>query len=278
MNWRELYEQALTSLADRQAARWLVEEVSGDRWPLALGCGAPDRAASTFHALLARRLAGEPVQYVLGHWAFRQLDLLVDGRVLIPRPETEVVVEVALRELDQLGAVKPVVVDLGTGSGAIALSVAFERANAAVWAGDASADALEVASANLVGLGAQCAGRVHLVHGSWWDALPTSLKGSVDLAVSNPPYISSPELPRLPAEVAQWEPLEALIAGPTGLEAYEAVVPSAREWLSPHAVLVCEIAPQQAAQVEALARASGFKEVSVVQDMSGRDRALVARR
>ena len=109
--------------------------------------------------MLRRRIAGEPIQYVLGHWAFRGLDLMVDGRVLIPRPETETVVEVALRELDRLGGRdRPTtVVDLGTGSGAIALAVATERVRTRVWATDSSDEALQVARANLAGIGRSAA-------------------------------------------------------------------------------------------------------------------------
>ena len=128
-------------------------------------------AGNFFLSMVQRREAGEPVQYVLGHWAFRQLDLMVDRRVLIPRPETEIVVEVALQELARLEVEAPVIVDLGTGSGAIALSIASERSRVVAWATDISRDALAVASANLAGLGAQTVGRVQLVQGNWWEAL-----------------------------------------------------------------------------------------------------------
>ena len=158
MTWRHLYLEALERLADRQAARWFVEEASGGAWPVVLDEPAPARAEGVFRSMLARRAAGEPVQYVLGHWAFRRLDLMVDRRVLIPRPETEVVVEVALGELARLAG-HPLVVDLGTGSGAIALSIVTECAGAEVWATDLSEDALAVASANLTGLGAKAAGQ-----------------------------------------------------------------------------------------------------------------------
>ena len=277
MTWRELYQQALARLGDNQISRWLVEEASGGVWPAVLDETVTARTGETFLFLLARREAGEPVQYVLGHWSFRRLDLMVDRRVLIPRPETEVVVDFALAELATLGTDKPVVVDLGTGSGAIALSVLAEHRTARVWATDASEDALAVASANLSGLGT-AAERARVVHGDWWRALPESLKGCVDLAVTNPPYVAAPELAHLPAEVSGWEPLGALVAGPTGLEALEAVMAPALDWLGPRASLVSEIAPHQAGPAMELALGTGFSEVFVRADLAGRDRVLVARR
>jgi release factor glutamine methyltransferase len=232
--------------------------------------------------MLARREAGEPVQYVLGHWAFRKLDLMVDGRVLIPRPETEVVVEVALSELALIvpaGAQgpQPVVVDLGTGSGAIALSIATERADVEAWATDMSADALAVASANLAGLGAQAVGRVRLVEGNWWSALPVELKGSVTLVVANPPYVAEGEVADLAEEVLRWEPRQALVAGPSGLEALEAILREAPAWLAVRSALVAEIAPHQSAAAKGLARSAGFGDVSVRNDLAGRERVLVAK-
>ena len=203
---------------------------------------------------------------------------MVDRRVLIPRPETEVVVDFALAELATLGAAVPVVVDLGTGSGAIALSVLAEHPTAQVWATDASADALAVASANMAGLGALVAGRARVVLGDWWQALPASLKGSVDLAITNPPYVAAPELAHLPAEVSRWEPLDALVAGPTGLEALEAVIAPALDWLGPRAALVSEIAPDQAGPATELALGTGFSHVFVRPDLTGRDRVMIARR
>jgi release factor glutamine methyltransferase len=237
--------------------------------------------------MLERREAGEPVQYVLGHWAFRKLDLMVDRRVLIPRPETEVVVEVALAELALLvtagtvtagtGGHHPVVVDLGTGSGAIALSIATERPDVEAWATDLSDGALVVASANLAGLGAQAAGRVRVVQGSWWSALPEALRGSVTLAVANPPYIAEDELASLPEAVSLWEPRQALVAGPTGLEALELIVAEAPVWLADRSAFVAEIAPHQSAAAKSLARSAGFSDVTVRNDLAGRERILVAR-
>jgi release factor glutamine methyltransferase len=226
--------------------------------------------------MVDRRAAGEPLQYVLGRWGFRHLDLLVDRRVLIPRPETEQVVTTALAELAWLGP-DAVVVDLGTGSGAIALSIAAEGAAAAIWATDASPDALLIARANLVGLGGWRAARVRMAEGSWWDALPPDLAGRVSLVVSNPPYVSTPEMATLDPVVADWEPRSALDAGPTGLEAIAEIVADAPSWLGRPGSLVVELAPHQAAAAEAMAHGAGFDETRVEKDLAGRDRALVAR-
>jgi len=280
--WRPLYEQAVERLGDRRTAQWFVEDASGSSWPAALDEPVPAAAREAFLSMLARRESGEPVQYVLGHWAFRKLDLLVDRRVLIPRPETEVVVEVALVELALVapagtGGPRRVVVDLGTGSGAIALSIATERHDVDAWATDMSREALAVASANLAGLGAQAVGRVRLVQGSWWSALPVELKGSVTLVVANPPYVAEGEMADLPEEVSRWEPRQALVAGPTGLEALEAIVSEAPSWLAGRSALVAEIAPHQSGAAKSLALSAGFSDVAVRNDLAGRERVLVAR-
>jgi release factor glutamine methyltransferase len=259
-------------------ARRIVERASGyDGAELVVHLDeeAPERARLGCARMVARRQAGEPLQYAIGAWGFRRLDLYLDRRVLIPRPETEQVVEVACDELRRLAVRSPIAVDLGTGSGAIALSVASEVPGAEVWATDVSGDALAVARANLAGLGGRVATRVRLVEGSWFDALPEDLRGRVHLLVSNPPYVADDE--PLPAVVSDWEPTGALRAGPTGLEAVGAVVGGASSWLARPAVLVVELAPHQAERAITLARAAGFDDVEVRADLNGRPRALVGR-
>ena len=272
-----MYERACRELNSDQEARWLVEEVVSSPWPSALDEVVAKQSGSRFEEMLRRRGEGEPLQYVLGHWSFRALDLMVDDRVLIPRPETEGVVEVALQLLDDIAAPDPIAVDLGTGSGAIALSLAKERRMGEVWATDDSAGALAVAGANLAGVGGWAASRVRLARGSWWDALPDHLRGRVTLAVSNPPYISNGEWAGLDLVVQAWEPLSSLVAGPTGLEDVARVVAGARRWLVPCGGLVVEIAPHQADEAAALAREVGLGAVDVRIDLAGRPRALVAR-
>lgn len=279
VTWDDLYQMAVEVLPDRREARWIIEEASGEPFGRAVGA-VPTKVRVRVRDMVRRRSDGEPLQYVLGTWPFRQLDLMVDPRVLIPRPETEQVVEVALSELDRLpgSGRRKTVVDLGTGSGAIALSFARERTNVEVWAVDASADAMAVAQANLAGLGGFAATRVRLVQGDWWSALPAELKGRVDLAVSNPPYISSDEMVGLDPQVREWEPTEALEAGPRGIEAVERILSEAASWLSSDATVVIEMAPHQADKALALARARGFGHAEVKPDLTGRPRALVARR
>ena len=285
----------MTRIGSEAEARWLVEEVAGDRWPAITG-PVTERARNRLEALLSRRESGEPVQYVIGRWGFRTLDLMVDHRVLIPRPETEQVTEVALAELDRLASVgwegsptrlrtgrtdrstdRRIAVDLGTGSGAIALALVAERTDVEVWATDVSPLALEVATANLSGLGGRAATRVRLAHGTWWSALPDELRGRVDLVISNPPYISSAEMPELDAQVVGWEPRAALEAGPTGMEAVTEILNGAPAWLRPGGSAVVEIAPHQAAAAAEVAREAGFTAVDVYPDLAGRERTLVAR-
>ena len=263
---------------DGREAWFVLERASGfDRAGLVarLDEPVPARAAAFVDTMVERRGRGEPLQYVLGIWGFRRLELVVDRRVLIPRPETEVVVEVALAELRRLGGDRPLAVDLGTGSGAIALSVALEVPSVRVWGTDRSEEALAVARANLSGMGSRVATRVRLAAGDWFAALPEELRGEVDLIVANPPYVADDE--RLPPEVEDWEPPGALRAGPSGLEAVAEIVAQARGWLRRPGALVVEIAPDQAERARALARAAGFDEVDVRPDLTGRARALVGR-
>lgn len=252
--------------------RWLIEDIAGIT---DAGSSAPvaQRHLARLDALVARRVGGEPIQYVLGHWSFRQLDLLVDPRVLIPRPETEVVTQVVLDELD--GASNPTVVDLGTGSGAIAISVVREHATAQVWATDRSADAVAVARANAAGAGGRVASRLRVTEGDWFDALPATLRGAVDVVVSNPPYVGDDE--ELPSSVIDWEPHAALRAGPDGLRDLDTLLAGARAWLRPGGALVLEHAPAQAPRLRDVAHRRGYVDIDVVDDLAGRPRALRCR-
>lgn len=283
VTWRELLGETVARLrsagvdSPESEARRIVGEASGAEGELALVLSerATERGVARLDDMVERRRTGEPLQYVLGSWGFRTLELMVDRRVLIPRPETESVVEAALGELDRLGGreVETRVVDLGTGSGAIALSIAVERVRTRVWATDRSGEALAVARANLAGAG-RAARRVTMLQGSWFEALPAELRGSVHLLVSNPPYVAAAA--ELPDEVAEWEPVDALLAGPDGTDDLRALVAGAGEWLVAEGVLVCELSPEQSPAMRELA-AAHFASVDVVADLTGRDRALVAR-
>ncbi len=259
------------------SARRIIEEASGmEGIDLTLGLDEPAtvRGVARLDAMVARRSTGEPLQYVVGRWGFRQLDLMVDRRVLIPRPETEVVAERALVELRRLGLDgPPVAVDLGTGSGAIGLSLAREHASADVWITDVSSDALDVARANVAGLGRH-GSRVRAVEGSWFEPLPIELAGRISLVVSNPPYVSVGD--DLPASVVDWEPRHALIAESDGYAAYDVLIGESPRWLRGGGALVLECAPHQ---VDRLVRWAGreFGQVEAFEDLSGRGRGLVAR-
>ncbi|HEY5887635.1 MAG TPA: HemK/PrmC family methyltransferase, partial [Acidimicrobiales bacterium] len=240
--WASLRREVEAQLRDAdheaaaQEAHWIVEAASGHEGAEHVAVAdqvPPQRGVAAVDRMVERRLAGEPIQYVLGRWSFRTLDLFVDRRVLIPRPETEIVAGHALAEADRRRAegVSPVLVaDLGTGSGAIGMAIAAERDWTEVWLTDASPEALDVARANLAGLG-QPAARVTVAEGPWFAALPDDARGSLDVIVSNPPYIAADE--DLPPSVVDWEPASALVAGPAGTEDLEHLIDEARTWLAP---------------------------------------------
>jgi release factor glutamine methyltransferase len=213
--------------------------------------------------LVRRRAAREPLAYVLGEWGFRRLQLAVDRRALVPRPETEVVVERCLTLIADVQ--RPEVLDVGVGSGAIALSIAGEHPGAHVTALDISRDALELAAVNLerTGLG----DRVSLVEGDLHHGLPG---GPYDLVVSNPPYVDAEEIDLLEPEVRDWEPREALV----GRGATESVARDAVAVLRSGGWLVLETADGKAEEVATLLSSLGFQAVGSSPDLSGRPRVV----
>jgi release factor glutamine methyltransferase len=224
-----------------------------------------DEAEAAYSELLARRSRREPLAYILGHWGFRRLTLKTDKRALVPRPETEIVVERALEHLD--GMDEPRVLDVGTGTGAIALAIADEHPDARVTAIDASEDALALARENLDLLGVN--GRVRLVEHDLMEGLG---RDDFDLVVSNPPYVEPEDIDTLQPEVRDWEPRIALVAH----GATEAVARAATEALRPGGWIVLEIAENQAAKVANLLRALGYADLTIWPDMAGRDRVIEA--
>jgi release factor glutamine methyltransferase len=277
--WREALADTEAALGSARDARLLCEHAAGlsaSEFSIALGEPVTQRMALHLHEMIRRRLTGEPVQYVMGRWAFRHLDLLVDRRVLIPRPETEQVAQVALQFAR--AATPRVVVDLGTGSGAIGLSLAHELPldHTTVWMTDASPEALDVARANAAGLG-RAAANVRIAQGDWYAALPANLRGVVDVVVSNPPYVASND-PETQSDVVAHEPHEALFAGDDGLAALRVVVGESCEWLRPGGALVVEIGHQQAAAVSAMCQAVDLRDIAVLRDHAGRERIVTARR
>lgn len=274
---RELWRQTTELIGARHEARWICEvavSLDGDEFESALDDPVTARMVQHHDAMVARYRSGEPLQYVLGRWSFRHLDLAVDRRVLIPRPETELLVDAAL---ELLAGVEPRrIADLGTGSGAIGLSLAFELPldDTEVWLTDASDDAIAVAAANLTGIG-RAARNVRIATGDWFDALPADVR--FDLVVSNPPYVADGSR-LLDAAVAEWEPPTALFAGADGLDAYRAIVPAAFERIVPGGWLVLEIGTDQGDAVHAICDGAGYVDVAVRPDLAGHDRIVVARR
>lgn len=288
ITWRDLINEAATRLAEqlgaprRQEARWLVERVSGyasaELWKLG-DEPVSTRSVAVFDQLVARRCAGEPLQYVLGRWAFRSLELVVDRSVLIPRPETELVAGLAIdaaRVAEAKHGERALAVDLGTGSGAIALSLAAEVPGLRVLAADVSEDALRVARANLAGIGGVAARRVRMHHGSWFDALPQEVRGAIDVLVSNPPYVGDDEREQMPREVLDWEPHLALFGGHDGTDALRQLITGSPAWLRPGGTLVLELAPRQTDWAAGLASDRGFVRAQIIDDLAGRPRALTA--
>lgn len=229
--------------------------------------GLDTREARVFGRALCQRCAGTPLQHLTGEHGFRRLVLEVRPGVFVPRPETEILVEHALAAIG--GSEDPVVVDVGTGTGAIALAIKDEHPGATVYATDRSIDAVELARANADRLGLDV--RIH--EGDILDPLPGALRGWIDLVVSNPPYVTAAEVADLPAEV-RTEPAEALLGD---LELYQRLADEASRWLHDGGTLAVEIGASHGASVAAILSA-GYIDVRVVQDLAGRDRVVLARR
>jgi release factor glutamine methyltransferase len=210
--------------------------------------------------LVERRGRREPLAYVLGDWGFRRLTLRTDARALVPRPETEVVVECALAAIANVEA--PRVVDVGTGTGAIALAIADEHPGAVVTATDVSPDALALAAENAAAL----ALRVELVETSLLDGLA----GPFELVVSNPPYVTAGEVDDLQPEVRDWEPRIAVVAD----DQTASIAQAARDVLSPGGVLVLECHEGHAAEVASLLEELGYGRVTISKDLAGRERVV----
>ena len=215
--------------------------------------------------LVARRARREPLQYILGEWGFRRLTLTVDRRALIPRPETETLVERALAAIAGVSA--PRVLDVGTGTGAIALAIADEHPGATVTGIDISNDALALAAENVERTGLA----VTLGPGDFRAGLPA---GPWDLVVSNPPYVTERERTALEPEVRDHEPELALY----GEDSYAVLVPAAERVLAPGGLLAVEVGDDQAAPVVALFESGGLCEVTTTRDLAGRERVVEGRR
>jgi release factor glutamine methyltransferase len=233
----------------------------------------PDDATARFRELAARRAARRPLQHLTGRQAFWRHEFVVTPDVLIPRPETEVLVEAALERLRSVDA--PTVADVGTGSGCIALSLAAERPDAAVYATEISPAALEVARHNAARLG--LSGRVSFLEGDLMGPLE-GLRGRLDLVACNPPYVDPAALPGLAPEVRDHEPRGALVAPAGVLSAYERLAPQAARLLRPGGWLLLEIGLGQQDEVGRLVSEAGLDVTEVRPDLRGIPRVVVARR
>jgi release factor glutamine methyltransferase len=227
-----------------------------------------EKHRKAFRQLVKRRAAGEPVAYLVGHREFWQMDLAVDDRTIIPRPETEVAVEVAL---EVLGArdVQHRIADIGTGTGAIALALANEMPAARIAATENNRETLQLARTNVQDQ--EMSDRVELFEGDLMEALPEEW-APLDLIVSNPPYVPESDRDEVTIEVREHEPDEALFAGPDGLAVLERLVPEAAQWLDEEGWLVVEIGHDQGEAVRELFEEAGLGEVQVRKDYADNDR------
>ncbi|MGH9170485.1 MAG: peptide chain release factor N(5)-glutamine methyltransferase [Acidimicrobiales bacterium] len=286
--WRVALAESARRVGDPMEARRIVEYVlaetgAGSPAQRLLSDTMPAGSEARLDDLVTRRAGGEPLQHVLGGWGFRHLDVLVDGRALVPRPETEQLTQHALTQLDRISDERPgrplLAADLGTGSGVVALSLAAERDGVEVFAVDKSSTALALAADNLARQEQPVAARVRLLEGDWFSGLPPDLAGELAVVVSNPPYLAADEWYGLDPVVRDYDPYEALVAGPTGLEASATLVRTAALWLQPGGALVVEVAPHQRDAVLDLVAGCGlaYSEAHVERDLAGRYRVLVAR-
>ncbi len=227
-----------------------------------------------FRELIRRRLRHEPVAYILGTRGFWTLELSLSPAVLIPRPETECLVEAALECLPKTPERESRILDLGTGSGAIILSLAAEQPKNCFYASDRSPAALEIAKDNAAGNGLE--GKIHFFCGDWFAPLKTP--GGFDLILSNPPYIRSSDMDGLQPEIS-FEPRSALDGGPDGLQAIRQILLHAPDYLTEHGFLVIEIGFDQGGDVAEMAQKCGaYEQIRCIKDYAGNDRVMRMRR
>ena len=253
--------EVLLGAALGRTRAWLLAN-PGER---VLDCEATDR----YEAFVTRRMHGEPVAYLLGEKEFWSLPLAVRPGVLVPRPETELLVERTLEHFAPDAAFDAL--DLATGSGAVALAIAHERPRCRMTATDVSPVAIETTRGNAVRLG--LGARIDALQGSWYEPVAGR---SFDLIVSNPPYIAADD-PRVEPGVRRHEPAEALFSGPTGLEGLQAIVAGAPRHLRKNGWLIVEHGDRQGPEVRALLERAGFTEVCTHRDLAGRDRCTEGR-
>ena len=254
---------AHNELPEHEAIRLVMAATGRTRADVIVGFDVSDDEAARYNAYAERRIAGEPLQYIEGSVDFGTLEIVVDPRVLIPRPETEYILTSTIAAVDA----PAIVVDLCTGSGNLALGLALAFPDSKVYAVDLSPDAASVASLNADRTGID----VDVLVGDLFDPLPESIKGRVDLVVSNPPYIATSEVAELPPDVMA-EPRMALVAGERGDEIVERIAGEVADWLAPGGAIVCEIS-----EFGSHRSAGHFAHLDGVihQDLTGRDRFVI---
>ena len=232
-----------------------------------------------YQSLLQRRAQREPISYIIGEREFWSLDFLVTPDVLVPRPETEMLVEVALRLIEtqsQMANLKWQILDLGTGSCAIAVSLAKELSDVEIWATDLSAAALEIAQANVVRYDVR--EKIQLLKGDLFEAVEDR-QGFFHMIVSNPPYVRRSDRRDLPPEVRDWEPKLALDGGPDGLDLYRRIIRDGHLYLADGGCLALEIGADMGEEVSRLFASVGcYSTPSLYQDYAGRDRVIVVKK
>ena len=229
-----------------------------------------------YRDLIRKRLRHDPIQYIIGETEFMGLRLAVDGSVLIPRPETEILVETVLSKLPNDNSLA--IADIGTGSGAIAVSLAHSLKKASLYATDISMEALAVARRNAEQNGV--VERIVFLHGDLFGEFEDlGLEGALDAVVSNPPYIRSDEMPHLPLEVREYEPSYGLDGGANGLSSYRRLIPESATFLKPGGWLAVEIGEGQVPRVSEMIReVRAFESVQVVKDLNRVDRVLLTQK
>ncbi len=281
LDWTRGYLERKGDAHGRLSAEWLLGAATGlSRIELYTNYEQPlslDERA-TLREYVSRRAGGEPLQYITNEAAFRYLTLTVRPGVLIPRPETEVLVSEALRLLDEQTSqdISPSILDVGTGSGCIACSIAWERPQVSVMALDCSSEALSLAQENIERLGLQ--ERVQALASDLLNSLEPDLKGSFDLIVSNPPYIPTEVLGTLDEEVSAFEPRLALDGGEDGLDIFRKLLPQAWDFLKGGGSLAVELHETSLDDAADFARSQGFQILDLVNDLAGKPRILLARK
>lgn len=285
MTFAELRGLLRRELADETSVRSVLEAVAGESYEVV--ARLPEAELSNEQGARASMLveqirAGIPLQHALGHWSFRHLELLVDDRALIPRPETELLVDLVLAELARMRsfATLPMrCLEIGTGTGAIALSLLFECRDVNMVATDVSEDALDLAAANAAAVFGQQLDRLEFRLGSWYEPVDiTTLGGELfDVICSNPPYLTESEWLDVDPIVRDHDPKVALVSGVDGLDAVREIAGGAADLLRVDGALIVEIGWTQGEAAKGIVTEAGAQTVRVVGDLAGRDRFILAR-